>query len=132
MTDVRPGLRILLGLFLTSAGISHLTFSRSEFLAQVPRWLPMDPDFVVLSSGVVEIFLGLSLIFLSKHAVLVGKITALFFIAIFPGNINQYMHQIDAFGLNSDTARFIRLFFQPLLVLWALWATGNWKRVKHN
>ena len=132
MTDVRPGLRILLGLFLASAGLSHLTWSRTEFLAQVPRWLPMDPDFVVVSSGLVEILLGLGLLFLSQHALLVGKITALFFIAIFPGNINQYIHQIDAFGLNTDTARFIRLFFQPLLVLWALWSTGNWKRVKKD
>ena len=132
MHYVRPGFRIFLGLFLLTAGISHLTWSRSEFLAQVPRWLPMDPDFVVVSSGVVEILLGLSLILLSKHAVLVGKITALFFVAIFPGNINQYIHEIDAFGLNTDTARLIRLFFQPLLVLWALWSTGGWPRAKRS
>ena len=132
MHYVRPGFRIILGLFLLTAGISHLTWSRSEFLAQVPRWLPMNPDFVVVSSGIVEILLGLSLIVLSKHAVLVGKITALFFVAIFPGNINQYVYEIDAFGLNTDTARLIRLFFQPFLVLWALWSTGGWPRAKRS
>lgn len=128
MHYVRLGFRLFLGLFLLIAGISHLSWSRSEFLAQVPRWLPLDADFVVISSGVVEILLGLSLIFLTRHALLIGKITALFFIAIFPGNLNQYIYQIDAFGLNSDSARLIRLFFQPLLIVWALWSTGYWQK----
>lgn len=123
MNILRQALRVLLGLFLLTAGVSHLTWSRTEFLAQVPRWLPLDPDFVVVASGVVEIALGLALLVLSQHRMLVGKVTALFFVAIFPGNINQYVNQIDAFGLNSDSARLIRLFFQPLLVLWALWST---------
>jgi uncharacterized membrane protein len=53
-----------------------------------------------------------------------GLATALFFIAIFPGNINQYLEGIDAFGLSTDQARLARLFFQPWLVIWALWATS--------
>ena len=60
----------------------------------------------------------------------VGIATALFFIAIFPGNISQYVNKVDAFGLDSDQARFIRLFFQPLLVIWALWSTGAWRIVR--
>jgi uncharacterized membrane protein len=48
----------------------------------------------------------------------------MFFIAIFPGNINQYVEGIDAFGLSTDQARLTRLFFQPLLVVWALWSTS--------
>jgi uncharacterized membrane protein len=128
MNYLRPIFRNLLGAFLTVAGVSHLTWQRSEFLAQVPRWLPLDQDFVVLASGVVEILLGLALIFLVKHTALIGKITALFFVLIFPGNINQYYYSIDAFGLNSDSARLIRLFFQPLLVAWALLSTGALKK----
>lgn len=120
--------RVLLGLFLVFAGISHLTFARTEFLAQVPRWIPLHPDFVVVASGVVEILLGLSFLFLIKYKAHVGIMGALFFIAIFPGNINQYIYQIDAFGLNSDTARLVRLFFQPVLVAWALWCTDAWRR----
>lgn len=119
--------RILLGLFLTLAGISHLTYSRTEFLAQVPPWVPMDPDLVVILSGVVEIILGLSLLFVKKRRKEVGWIVALFFVAIFPGNISQYMNGIDAFGLNSDKARLIRLFFQPVLIIWALWSTKDKK-----
>jgi uncharacterized membrane protein len=119
--------RILLGLFLLFAGISHLTFARVDFLAQVPRWLPLDPDLVVVLSGLVEIALGAALILLPRYRVFLGWITAAFFIAIFPGNIAQYLNGIDAFGLDSDLARGIRLLFQPLLVVWALWATGAWR-----
>ena len=127
METIRNLARILLGSALIFAGIGHLTTSRLEFQAQVPTWLPLDPDFVVLASGVVEIVLGIALVLLFKYKAIVGILTALFFIAIFPGNISQLVTQTDAFGLNSDTARAVRLAFQPLLVLWALWSTGGWK-----
>ena len=117
-----------LGAFLLSAGISHLESNRTEFLAQVPTWLPLNADFVVVASGLVEITLGVLLIttalILKKYRSVIGLITALFFILIFPGNINQYVNQIDAFGLDTDTKRLIRLFFQPPLVVWALWSSG--------
>ena len=119
--------RILLGLFLTLAGISHLTFARDAFQAQVPTWLPIDADFVVVASGVVEIVLGLSPLFLKRYRVWVGLIVALFFIAIFPGNISQFVTGTDSLGLDTDLARGIRLLFQPLLVILALWCTGAWK-----
>lgn len=124
---VRKIFRILLGLFLAFAGTSHLTWSRVEFLAQVPPWIPMNPDLVVILSGIVEILFGLSLIFLGKWKAKVGWATAIFFILIFPGNISQYINEINAFGLDTDKARLIRLFFQPVLVIWALWSTGAWK-----
>ena len=120
--------QVALGAFLLSAGVSHLTVSRLEFQAQVPTWLPLDPDFVVISSGIVEILLGLSLITLWRYRKRVGLLVALFFVAIFPGNINQFVNGIDAFGLNSDSARAVRLLFQPVLVLWALWSTGALRR----
>jgi uncharacterized membrane protein len=119
--------RVLLGAFLVYAGTGHLTWLRAEFQAQVPPWIPLDPDLVVVLSGIVEIALGAALIFLSRYRVALGWITAVFFILIFPGNIAQYTQHRDAFGLNSDLARLIRLFFQPLLVIWALWATGAWR-----
>ncbi len=124
---VQTTFRIILGAFMTFAGIGHLTFQREEFLAQLPRWLPSDPafmDFVVLSSGVVEILLGLAMIFLYRHKVKVGIVLAVFFVLIFPGNISQYTNGIDAFGLDTDQKRLIRLFFQPVLILWALWSPG--------
>ena len=129
---VRAAARVLLGVALTFAGISHLGSARQEFRAQVPEWLPLDADFVVLASGVVEIVLGLALIVLFRWKAWVGIATALFFIAIFPGNISQFINGIDAFGLDTDEARAIRLLFQPLLVLWALWSTGGWALIKRQ
>jgi uncharacterized membrane protein len=116
--------RVLLGLALAFAGASHLTTARETFRAQVPAWLPLDADFVVLTSGVVEIALGLSLLFLTRFKWQVGLVTAMFFIAIFPGNISQWVTGTSAFGLDTDEARFIRLFFQPVLVFWSMWSTG--------
>ena len=124
MKTARNIARYLLGAALIYAGVGHFTFSRLEFQAQVPPWLPLDPDFVVLASGAVEIALGLALIFVARFRKQIGWLTAAFFLAVFPGNISQYLTQTDAFGLNSDTARAVRLLFQPLLMLWALWATG--------
>ena len=124
---VQTATRILLGAFLVFAGTSHLTVARAEFLAQVPTWVPVNGDLVVVLSGIVEIALGLALIFLVRQRVLVGLAAAAFFVLIFPGNISQYVNRIDAFGLNTDVARFARLFFQPVLVAWALWATGAWR-----
>jgi uncharacterized membrane protein len=126
VNTARHTARYLLGAALIYAGIGHFTFSRLTFQAQVPPWVPLDPDFVVLASGAVEISLGLSLIFVARYRKQIGWLTAAFFLAIFPGNISQYLTQTDAFGLNTDEARAIRLLFQPLLILWALWATDAW------
>jgi uncharacterized membrane protein len=133
---LRRGLQVVsqvgLGLFLTSAGVSHLTVNRIAFRAQVPTWLPLDPDFVVLASGVVEITLGLALLTLWRSRAQVGLLVAIFFVAVFPGNINQFVNRIDAFGLNTDLARGVRLLFQPALVLWALWSTGALRLVQRR
>lgn len=119
--------RIALGAMLLLAGTSHLTFAREEFRAQVPPWFPADTDLVVVGSGIVELSLGAALVALPKHRVTVGWVVAAFFVAIFPGNISQLVTRTDAFGLESDRARAIRLLFQPLLVIWALWSTGAWR-----
>jgi len=120
-----------LGGFLVFAGFAHLIWLRQEFLAQVPDWLPIDGDLVVGISGMVEIILGVGLIILrGRYRVIIGWATAIFFILIFPGNISQYVNGIDAFGLTSDNARLLRLFFQPVFVIWALWSTGAWHTLR--
>jgi uncharacterized membrane protein len=123
MKIAKAAARVVLGIALLYAGVGHLTFLRAEFQAQVPTWLPLDQDFVVLASGFVEISLGLALLVLRKSRALVGITTALFFVVIFPGNVSQFVNGIDAFGLDSDQARLTRLFFQPVLIVWALWST---------
>ena len=119
--------RWALGGTLVFAGVSHLTTQRDEFQAQVPDWFPVKADAVVIVSGIVEITLGLALLLLGRRRVPVGWVVAGFFVVIFPGNIAQWREGTDAFGLDTDTKRFTRLFFQPLLVVWALWSTGAWR-----
>ena len=131
-TTLQDILRIVLGLFMIFAAVGHLTFLRKEFHAQVPPWVPLSKDFVVVASGVVELLLGLAMIFLVGLKVWVGLSLAIFYILIFPGNISQYVNQIDAFNLNSDKARLIRLFFQPVLIFWALWCTGALSYLLHR
>ena len=118
--------RVLLGLALVLAGVLHFVLVE-EFRAQVPSWFPLDEDLTVLGSGVVEIVLGVALVVLPSHRRVVSLLVAALFVAVFPGNVAQYVEGADAFGLDTDRARLVRLFFQPLLVLWALWA-GGWLR----
>ena len=134
MMLIKTLLQLLLGAFLASAGRTHLGSNRLAFQAQVPTWLPLDPDFVVVASGLVEITLSLLLITtaltLKRYRGLVGLMTATFFVLIFPGNINQYVNHLNAFGLDTDTKRLVRLFLQPPLVAWAIWSTNAWQLVR--
>ena len=123
----RTAARLLLGATMVGAGVLHLTTQRQEFQAQVPAWFPVDEDLTVLGSGVVEIALGASFLALPRRKRLVGALLAAFFVAIFPGNVAQYLEGTDAFGLDTDRKRLVRLFFQPVLVLWALFG-GGWSR----
>lgn len=116
--------RTFLGGALIFAGVSHLTFARKAFRAQVPDWVPLEKDKTVVYSGIAEIALGSTLVLTDeKHQAAVGKLAAAFFIAVFPGNISQYVNRRGAFGLDTDRKRFLRLFFQPALVYWALKST---------
>ena len=126
-SPLRGAARVLLGVAMVGAGVLHLTSQREEFQAQVPDWFPVDKDLTVLASGVAEIALGAAFIALPRRRRLVGALLAAFFVVIFPGNIAQYVEGTDAFGLDTDRARLVRLFFQPVLVLWALFG-GDWLR----
>ena len=120
--------RILLGAGLIFAGISHLTFERKAFKAQVPDWVPLKKDDTVVYSGIAEIALGSALVLTNeKYKQTIGRIAATFFTAVFPGNISQFINKRNAFGLDRDGKRLTRLFFQPALVYWALKSTGNRK-----
>jgi uncharacterized membrane protein len=135
-SSLRATAQVLLGAFLVLAGTAHLTFARTDFRAQVPPWVPLDVDLVVLASGVVEIVCGAALLLAWRqpHRAVVGGAVALLFVAVFPGNIAQLTEHRDAFGLTSDTSRAVRLLFQPVLVVWALWCTDavGWWRRRHE
>lgn len=132
MTSIaRTIARLLLGVTMVGAGVAHLTTQRQEFRAQVPDWFPVDEDLTVLGSGIVEIGLGVAFVALPSKKRLIGGLLAAFFVAVFPGNIAQYVEGIDAFGLDTDGKRLIRLVFQPVLVLWALFG-GGWSLRPRN
>jgi len=120
--------RVVLGALMVTAGTLHLTAQREEFRAQVPDWFPVDEDLTVLASGVAEVALGGAFLALPGRRRTVGLLLAGFFVAIFPGNVAQYVEGTDAFGLDTDRKRLVRLFFQPLLVLWALYGGGVLRR----
>jgi len=126
-TKLQNLFRILLGAFMVMAAIGHVTFQRSEFQAQVPNWIPLSKDLVVILSGIIELVLGLGMIFWKRERIRVGIALAIFYVLIFPGNIAQYVNHTNAFGLDTDKARLSRLFFQPVLIVWALWSTGALK-----
>jgi uncharacterized membrane protein len=120
-------LRILLGISMVFAAIAHFTFERADFQAQVPNWVPLNKDLIVILSGIVELGLGLSMIFWKNERIRVGIALAIFYVLIYPGNIAQYLNHTSAFNLTTDKARLNRLFFQPVLIIWALWSTGALK-----
>lgn len=118
--------RWLLAAVLLVAGVGHMV-QTEEFRAQVPPWFPAR-DAIVYASGVVELLFGAALLAAKgQRRVQVGFVVAAFFVAVFPGNISQYLTGEDAFGLDTDTKRAVRLVFQPVLVLWTLWCTGAWQ-----
>jgi uncharacterized membrane protein len=123
-TNLKNLARIILGLFMILAGLGHLSFQQEEFQTQVPNWIPMNQDLVVLLSGIVEILLGVAMIFWRKQRIKVGIALAIFYILVFPGNIAQYTEHRNAFGLDTDTKRLARLFFQPVLIIWTVWSSG--------
>lgn len=120
--------RLALAAILLVAGVGHFVATEA-FQAQVPRFMP-NPAAVIYVSGVVELALGAALLVARARQPHVGLAAAVFFILIFPGNISQYLTHTPAFGLETDTARAIRLVFQPVLVALALWSTGGWRLVR--
>ena len=134
-TIIQNIFRFLLGSIMLYIGIAHLSFRRIEFQAQVPTWLTTNEgmmDLVVLISGYIEIAFGILMILGGKLKIKTGIALGIFYVLIFPGNINQYINEIDSLRLDSDNKRLIRLFFQPLLVLWAFWSTGALEYLKRK
>ena len=132
MTIARTAVRVALGTAMVGAGLLHLTVAREEFQAQVPEWFPVGDDLTVVASGVVEIGLGAAFVAVPSRRRTVGLLLAAFYVAIFPGNVAQYVEHTDAFGLTTDRARFVRLFFQPVLVLAALFGGGFWSGARQE
>ncbi|KAA9105606.1 DoxX family protein [Microbacterium rhizomatis] len=120
--------RLVLSGFLVYTGLSHLFWGRRGFRIAVPDWAVrqtrLDKDAIVVSSGAVELALGAALVVLPKERARVGGLVAAFFVAVFPGNVHQWLTGRPAPMMRTDMSRFGRLFLQPVLVAWALWSTS--------
>lgn len=127
MTTARLLARLALAALLLVAGVSHLTWGRRGYRIVVPDWattlLRTDKDAIVVASGAVEVMLCAAVIALPRERRTVGAAIAAFFVAVFPGNVHQWRTHRSAPMLDTDRKRFVRLLLQPVLVVWALWAT---------
>lgn len=126
---IRTVARVALVGLLGAAGVGHLTTLRRGFRIVVPDWatrlLHTDKDTIVVVSGVVEVMLALALALLPRERRRIGVAVAVFFVAVFPGNISQWQQRRSAPGLDTDARRLGRLFLQPVLVAWAVWSTSG-------
>ncbi|MCR2812272.1 hypothetical protein NQ166_14065 [Microbacterium sp. zg.Y1090] len=125
---LRPLARWALAALLAAAGLAHLFWLRRGFRIAVPPWatrlLHTDKDMIVVSSGAAELVLSAGVVALPHERRRVGMAVAAFFVAVFPGNVHQWRTGTPAPGLRTDRVRLLRLFLQPLLVAWSLWATA--------
>ena len=106
------------------AGIGHLV-ATDELLGQTPTWLPFREELVWVS-GLIEIGFAVALVAWRSRRREVGWALALYYLAVFPGNVYQAVNGTTTFGLDTDAERWLRLTFQPVLIAVALWSTGTW------
>lgn len=124
MSETRPRriARLLLALFYLVAGIAHLR-SPGGFIAITPSWVPY-PATAVALTGVAEIAgaIGLMIPALRKPA---GIGLALYALCVWPANIH---HALADIALNGQHLSWWyhgpRLALQPVIIWWALWASG--------
>lgn len=123
--------RCILAVALGAVGVMHFVQTRG-FRVVVPDWATrvsgMDKETIVVASGAAEIALAAGLVALPSERRRIGWATAAFFAAVFPGNVHQWLTRRSTPGLHTDALRFGRLFLQPALMAWAIWATGGGQR----
>ncbi|MGB3614841.1 MAG: MauE/DoxX family redox-associated membrane protein [Elainellaceae cyanobacterium] len=117
----KDSLRGVLAVCMVVAGVLH--FAATEpFVKIVPGVLPY-PAAIVYVSGVIEIALGVMLLFRPLQR-LAGWGLVLLFIAVYPANINMAVNQIHLDGIpDSPWVHAVRLPFQFVLIAWAYWYT---------
>ncbi len=126
----RTTMRWLMALFYFAAGVVHLT-ATDAFLAIVPGWVPFPRD-VVLVTGGCEIAGALALLSVRLRK-LAGIMLAIYALFVFPANIKHAIEDIHVAGLPSSWwYHGPRLLAQPVLIWWALFASGtiNWPWTK--
>lgn len=121
--------RWVLGVLYTAAGILHITVPH-PFIAIVPPWVPMAGQ-VVLLTGVAELAgaTGLLQPFSAHLRRLAGWSLAAYALCVWPANMHHMLIDMAKPDHGLGLAYHIpRLMAQPLIMWWALWASGaiNW------
>lgn len=132
--DIEPGMalaRYILSVLMVGIGLLHFVVD-DIFVQIVPPAFPA-PYALVWISGVIEIALGLGILF-ERTRRLAGFGLVALYIAVFPANIYMAVSNVQIQGLPawavqpSPTALWLRLPFQIALILWALWVAEIWPR----
>jgi uncharacterized membrane protein len=114
--------RHALAIVYTLAGIAHLA-RPAGFVAITPHWVPA-PELVVMLTGLAELAgaVGLMIPPLRRAA---GVGLALYALCVWPANINHALNDIPLSGVHlSWWYHGPRLALQPVIIWWALWASG--------
>lgn len=128
VADWPQRMRLAMAVALLMAGTDHL-LTPERYLAMMPGYLPY-PLQLVLFTGVCELAgaIGLLLPRLRRYAAIA---LAIYFVCVFPANIKNALDGLQVEGLPAATWYYwLRLPFQPLIILWALYAGELIGRVK--
>jgi uncharacterized membrane protein len=119
MTRMRPALRIVLAVGMVAIGIAHFV-APEAFASIIPRFLPA-PVTLVLVSGFFEIAGGVGLLVPRVRRLASLGLVALY-VAVFPANLNMALTGAAPPGVHVSTiALWLRLPFQIVFIVWALW-----------
>lgn len=117
--------RLLLAAFYALAGVAHLIFT-DAMVRITPTWVPM-AHAVVLATGVCEL-LGAYGLLTRRWRVAAGWAFAIYALCVYPANVNHAMIDLRSGTGLSAWYHVPRLLLQPLIIWWALWASGAVRR----
>ena len=123
MSIIKVILKWLLAFGFVLAGINHF-INPDFYLKMMPPYLPAHL-FLIYLSGVFEIALGI-LLLIPKFTRLAACGLVALLIAVFPANIYMAMNA-ETFPEFSQTALYLRLPLQIILIAWAYWYTKSEK-----
>ena len=124
IADSRPRriARAVLALAYLIAGVAHLR-SPGGFIAITPDWVPY-PATVIWLTGIAEITGSIGLM-LPPFRQAAGIGLALYALCVWPANIHHALSDIPLNGVHlSWWYHGPRLALQPVIIWWALWASG--------
>lgn len=108
-------------IFLVFFGLSHF-YKQDELILMLPDFIPF-PEFIIFITGIIEITLAVGLLFPTTRR-LSGILIAVYFIAVLPANIYKAVNTVEISGtLSNDTVAWLRIFFQPIFIVWALYCS---------